>query len=135
MREILFRGKRTDNGEWVYGDLIRDCICNTTVQYIGYYLYGEVADTENDDVVSVIPETVGQYTGLKDKNGKKIFEGDILDYFDTLYIVSWSDNLLTYIVTSADEKKEYLFYLNKANMDCVYIVGNIHDNPELLEVD
>ena len=131
MREILFRSKRVDNGEFVYG-------------YYGEYFNGErniprisVADTRaltGSLCYEVVLKSVGQHTGLTAKNGKKIFEGDILDYYGTLYIVSWDDNLLTYIVTSVDEKKEYLFYLNKANMDRVYIVGNVYDNPELLEV-
>lgn len=141
MREILFRGKRTDNGEWVYGDLIRDCICNTTVQHIGYYLYGEVADTENDDVVSVIPETVGQYTGLKDKNGKKIFDGDILyssgaieDY--SLIVVRFDGGLFfDYYLKQLGECHDTEAVQNKDWTEDCEIIGNIHDNPELLRVE
>ena len=149
MREILFRGKRTDNGEWVYGDLIRDCICNTTVQHIGYYLYGEVADIENDDVVSVIPETVGQYTGLN-VNGNKIYEGDIIksEQDGMIGVIRFGEYQTTnsgngechlgfsiewYGKYSDIIRRDLGWWVKAANKD-INIVGNIHDNPELLEV-
>lgn len=108
MREILFRGKRKDNGEWVYGNSVLFFKETTKI-------YGELVQWRE---VEVIPETVGQYTGLTDKNGKKIFEGDIIAYGDDRYLVNFGDGYFSpFDFICEDECK---------------VIGNIYDNPELL---
>jgi uncharacterized phage protein (TIGR01671 family) len=124
MREILFRAKRKDNGEWVYGDLL---------QNIDRY---KIREREKDITriaksYEVIPETIGQYTGLKDKNGKMIFEGDIVtglfNHTDIIgHIVYGSD--ATFFI---ERKGLYGIGLNNAE-DWLEVVGNIHDNKKLL---
>lgn len=133
MREILFRGKCKDNGEWIYGFFHKDIWGDGESCYILY-------DTEDYEV---IPETVGQYTGLIDKNGKNIFEGDIIkNETERLFVViykfggfdlapiSWLEDIdktLTY--NTLGDVQTALYTMSNAE-----IIGNIHDNPELLEV-
>ena len=131
MREILFRGKRKDNGEWVKGYYSYETDeCSFELHLI----------SDNKSVVTeVVPETVGQYTGLLDKNGKKIFEGDIIgtDIARPYLIVEFRDGC--FMFNCNDGGKDYydimLPILEEAQAEYKYgeVIGNIHDNHELLE--
>ena len=126
MRDIEFRGKRTDNGKWVYGNLVRGC--DEKYAYIVEFGNKEICR----NYVDVNPETVGQYTGLKDKNGTKIFEGDIGRRRDDIFLIDWSEEKAAFVMIFYDYICEIL-YLEEM-WDDAEVIGNIHDNPELLEV-
>ena len=124
MRQIIFRGKRIDNGEWTEGYFFKswDRV---------FLLWGMTGD--NPNIVEVIPETVGQFTGLCDKNGKKIFEGDIvkclsLEYGYVNKEVYYSEDKAKFALHSCGTDYEFDEYIN------VEVVGDIHDDAELLEV-
>lgn len=127
----LFRGKRKDNGEWIKGDLVHS---QTTTRGIITEIY------TLDMAYEVIPETVGQLTGLKDKNGKLIFEGDILkDSLGVISVVEWcADGRFLGFAIKNDTSCHWhggrqITYI--AREPSVEVIGNIHDNPELLEVE
>lgn len=128
MREILFRGKRVSDGEWLLGCLI----CYTRKGELVCCIHGDYYSHAID------PATVGQFTGLTDKNGKKIFEGDILaaklfgNHIDKgvvrygQYNCSCCDGVYGWYVDGGD--------IRDAEELCE-VIGNIHDNPELMEVE
>lgn len=151
MREILFRGKIINGAEWLKG----------------YFCYSSISDLPciqdkaTHEYKNVIPETVGQYTGLTDKNSKKIFEGDIVryadideyqyyleckespeDYDEKLFKNMWTVDYVVY----GDKVGYPAFDFNSHNFECnglselcesyqyfYEVIGNIHDNPELLK--
>lgn len=122
MREILFRGRgdtKYNDGEWYYGVPIRDFEGDWQIC------------TDNSKRV-VVPETIGQYTGLTDKNGTKIFEGDIGRRRDDIFLIDWSEEKAAFVMIFNDYICEIL-YLEEM-WDDAEVIGNIHDNPELLEV-
>ena len=149
-REILFRGKRTDNGEWVYGgfhkwETRQPCVLGDELKpdEIKYMIIvNSFADwnmPRNMQAVEVIPTTIGEYTGLPDKNGRKIFEGDILKFTNSdgeksLHIVQWSDEYSGWETQAIDMKyvAERMDFWDDYQ-ECYEVIGNIHDNPELME--
>lgn len=137
MREIKFRGKRVGN-IWVYGDLVHIdkgyIIITSTNLTIDNSLSEDNALVYSEKEFSVvIPETLGQFTGLTDKNGKEIYEGDVIrihegrnDFKITLII--WNDEYLCY-----DPTNDELRHILRSRYSEYYeIIGNIHDNPEIL---
>ena len=142
IREVIFRGKRTDCGEWVEGDLLHYesgemAICK------GFSKYGYEA-TEIIGRYKVIPKTIGQFTGLTDKNGKRIFEGDILK--STIKFIDCNDEGYSILHHDIEDigivewRKDGFMIVHKSGTwaRCFYgcenyVIGNIHDNPELLQ--
>jgi uncharacterized phage protein (TIGR01671 family) len=149
MREILFRGKRKDNGEWFYGDLLQNIDVikireqEKEIKYIARSF-------------EVVPETIGQYTGLTDKNRTKIFEGDIVEVWykqrtlenntepqkykaiivfgNPNCFYSWGYQLK--MIDDFPYNNDILLWVEMEDTGAfVEVIGNIHDNPELLEVD
>lgn len=134
MREILFRGQSIEDNRWVYGDLIRE------KKSFGKICTRIYRTTNNGwELIDVDSKTVGQYTGLNDENGNKIFENDIVAYWDTYSTengqseadcigkVVWDDETISFQVTNRLSAESYEV------LDECSVIGNIFDNPELLE--
>ena len=126
IREVIFRGKRTDNGEWIEGSLLGIDWCDKPSTY------SIAPNTPVSVFYSVIPETVGQFTGLTDKNGVRIFEGDIVSLVK-------HDGLIYKVVyvpcryELVNSKGVNCFVLDIYKSENIEVIGNIHDNPELLK--
>lgn len=125
MREIIFRGKRLDNGEWIFGGALHQ------TDYYGenvdsWYIIDGTCTNDYDIGYSyaVGPSTIGQYTGLNDKNGKRIFEGDILSLrTGRPHVVRFKDG--AFILEDSAIPISFAIKFE--------IIGNVHDNPELLK--
>ena len=126
MRETIFRGKRVDNGEWVYGDLIRYENGEVAILQKKFSKFGYEA-TELSRRIKVIPETVGQYTGLQDKNGKQIFEWDIVEWFGRKYTVVYKEGRFIGEEEQIIGVDEYKFINLYGSLE---VVGNVHDGVQ-----
>ena len=138
MREIKFRGKRLDNSEWIYGDL--------HIRTPHAHIHSELGSR-----VFIDTDTIGQFTGLHDKNGKEIYEGDILrgdeypfncDGVDNYFAeVVWADNVCGFYSITLKKPNSTVRgishgnweQLNEVDMKSFEVIGNIHDNTELLK--
>lgn len=127
MRNIKFRGKETDTLRWLYGDFAEDISQNL------YY----IMDKEEGNGYEVIQETIGKYTGLKDENGKEIYEGDIVrikgetELLDIKGKVEYSETFAQYIITNTKNIVHETEALG--DYENIEVIGNIYDTPELLE--
>lgn len=152
MREVLFRGKRADYGEWIEGYYAKQSnhACFAHELKYQHFIFKDVCLDFNLGGLQgfeIIPETVGQYTGLKDKNGKKIFEGDIVRLTDEHNEIEWTAVVVfgnpngeynwgwqLKAIGEFDGNKDILLWVDMEESGAYFeIIGNIHDNPELLK--
>lgn len=133
MRETLFRGKDTESGEWLYGWVFGEkdkSIVEINTKYVSEY------GVDAYHASPVIPETVGQYTGLDDKNGVKIFEGDVLHWASHWgWYVGYENGAFRRIPLNDIQSMNWEHYpLEREGLETWEVIGNIHDNPELVGV-
>lgn len=142
MREILFRGK-TEDGKWVEGVFIPDCLesLKGIEVHWGFIKRHWIVEEDNDvksETVEVARETVGQFTGLLDANGEKIFEGDIVEIYGRNFIVRFEKSRGGWFPFASGDgcgccEDETYEPSSDGTVECD-VIGNIHDNPELVEV-
>lgn len=140
-REILFRGKLEYNGKWIYGDLLQ--YENGDVAIFGEKLSSFGCEcTEMSKRDRVIPDTIGQYTGLKDKDGNKIFEGDILEYIgkrkdnmNKVYRrkVVFHEGMFALLSKELQAYSALKHHCMEDGRFAWRVIGNVHDNPELMK--
>lgn len=121
-RTIKFRGLRTNGKGWAYGNLLNERTIGEVGGNLSHYKY-----------VTVMPETVGQFTGLIDKNGTEIYEGDDVRWFgasgaeDAIGVVKWDNYKSAYVVYVDDYNEHYLYDVHYADLE---VIGNIHEKTE-----
>lgn len=123
MGAFKFRGKRKDNGKWEKGCLVKDYTGRVYIGFLSNYSL---------DGVEVIPETVGQFTGLCDFDGREIYEGDILQVRtapEIVFQIMWGKEVGGFVCRDGRGQLCIIDY----NPDNLIVIGNIHDNPELLK--
>ena len=145
-REILFKAKRIDNGEWVEGYVFDDGFADSKRLFVGGLVIMDYKGTADDrwnvgtDFYEVNPDTLCQYTGLTDKNGNKIWENDVVEckndesHFQSQ--IEWDKSYCGFILQDSDTSAVGLDAITKGGIyKDVQVIGNIFDNPELIECE